>query len=296
MFSHVDKLRNTSIRAHRATKKKLLDAIKNDYLDHVMTTKFFIDHAVADYKNCLKTNNASWTFKRPLKVDFSSGKPSLTVGNETYSITDKDKEWIAAEALNHSLSVYLIWCFEEFEIFLKNTYALVEFMDNANWQENDFGNRTLKEIEFNKFSEYQARVRANNKLSSDEIIKRLKKLCPLIKTWEGAGVGKTKKFHWRIAYITRIRHILVHKAGTIDDINYFEQCLRGDLGLRDNKDFDSFLLAMRQMYIVNHGERQSNIVLFDVNSRTMANKCNTLIDILQLYTEFVYEAVKRKCL
>ena len=68
MFTNVKKLSHTSVRARIATKQKLLNAIKEDYLDHAMTTKFFIDDVVGEYQRNSQKRSLYWAAKRPLKT------------------------------------------------------------------------------------------------------------------------------------------------------------------------------------------------------------------------------------
>ena len=107
MFTNVKELSHTSIRSRIATKQKLLNAIKEDFLDHVMTTKFFIDNAVKEYQHFSKKGDLYWAFKKPMEIDFSSNEPLLKVSKRTYSVNEEDKIWLAEETLSHSLSIYL---------------------------------------------------------------------------------------------------------------------------------------------------------------------------------------------
>ena len=294
MFTNVKKLSHTSVRARIATKQKLLNAIKEDYLDHAMTTKFFIDDVVGEYQRNSQKRSLYWAAKRPLKIDFSSGTPLLKVSERTYSVTAKDKRWISEETLSHSLSVYFIWCFEEFEIFLKRIYAFVGFMNKTNWQGGDFGTTVLKDIKLNTYDEYLSNVNKNSKLSSTEILKRLRKICPVIVNWEFSGIRNFKNLHWWIAYITLIRHVLVHRTGEVENTDKFEKRLRDELGVGQNNNFTEFLSVINAKYM-RHSEKRCHISLCDFSkSSGIAKKCDDLLDILQIYTEFICEAVKRE--
>lgn len=294
MFTNVKKLGHTSVRSRIATKQMLLNAIKEDFLDHVMTTKFFIDNAVKEYRYSSKKDDLYWAFKKPIEIDFSSSKPLLKVSKRTYSVNEEDKIWLAEETLSHTLSIYLIWSFEEFEIFLKRIYAFIGFMNKSNWQGCDFGTTVLRDIKLTTFDEYLSAVNKNSKLSSTEILKRLRKICPDIVNWEFSGIRNLKNLHWRIAYITLIRHVLVHRTGEVENTDKFEKRLRDELGVGQNNNFTEFLSVINAKYM-RHSEKRCHISLCDFSkSSGIAKKCDDLLDILQIYTEFICEAVKRE--
>ena len=292
MFTNVKELSHTSIRSRIATKQKLLNAIKEDFLDHVMTTKFFIDNAVKEYQHSSKKGDLYWAFKKPIEIDFSSNEPLLKVSKRTYSVNEEDKIWLAEETLSHSLSIYLIWSFEEFEIFLKRLYAFIGFMDKSNWQGCDFGTAVLRDIKLTTYDEFLSTVNKNSKLSSTEILKRLRKICPNIVNWEFSGIRNLKNLHWRIAYITLIRHVLVHRTGEVENTDKFEKRLRDELGVGNSKDFAAFLSRMNAKYM-QHLEGRCHISLCDFFKPSgIAKKCDELLDTLQIHTEFICEAVK----
>lgn len=294
MFTNVKNLSHTSVRSRIATKQKLLNAIKEDFLDHVMSTKFFIDNAVEKYQRSLKKGDLCWAAKRPFKIDFSSSEALLKVSKRTYSVNEEDKIWLAEETLSHSLSMYLIWSFEEFEFFLKRIYAFIGFMNKTNWQGCDFGTTVLKDIKLNTYDEYLSTVNKNSKLSSTEILKRLRKICPDIVNWEFSGIRNLKNLHWRIAYLTLIRHVLVHRTGEVENTDKFEKRLRNELGVGNSKDFTAFLSRMNAKYM-QHSDGRCHISLCDFfKPLGTAKKCDELLDTLQIHTEFICEAVKRE--
>ena len=135
-------------------------------------------------------------------------------------------------------------------------------------------------------------VNKNSKLSSTEILKRLRKICPDIRNWELSGIRNLKNLHWRIAYITFIRHVLVHRTGEVENTDKFEKRLRDELGVGNSKDFAAFLSRMNAKYM-QHSEGRCHISLCDfLKSSGIAKKCDELLDTLQIYTEFICEMVK----
>jgi hypothetical protein len=50
MISNVSKFSNKGKRSRLSTKKKLLEAIREDFRNHIMATKFFVDLAVENYQ------------------------------------------------------------------------------------------------------------------------------------------------------------------------------------------------------------------------------------------------------
>ena len=112
--------------------------------------------------------------------------------------------------------------------------------------------------------------------------------------WEFSGIRNLKNLHWWIAYITLIRHVLVHRAGEVENNDKFEKRLRDELSVGNSKDFTAFLLRMNAKY-VQHLAGRYHISLCDLSkSSGIAKKCDDLLDFLQIYAEFICEAVKRE--
>ena len=293
MISKLKKLRKTTIRARMVTKQKLLDAIYEDFLYNLMTAKLFTKYALNMYENNLTIPSNIALLSNPYDIDFSSQFLSLKSSDKIYSLVEEKNNGFAKEILEYSLGINLIWGFEEFEVFLKRIYAFVGFMDKTNWQGGDFENKVLKDIKFKEYEEYLSSVNKNKKLSSySEIVKRLRKLYPQIEKWESNGISQYENLHWKIAYIAKLRHLLVHRSGAVEDRNKFVGNLEDEFGLKNNDEFTKFLSLMNSNYLQFYKARLY-ISLYDSNKTSInTHKCDYLFNVLQIYARLICEAIK----
>lgn len=134
-------------------------------------------------------------------------KIALEIHNHTLLHKNKQYQWLLVEA------------YEEFEDFLEKTYAYLGKKDNSAWPLNDFGPTTLPELAKKDFEWHLDRATAK-KGGPESILSYFKNKFHSLKSIETNNSIKINMF-LAITLISKLRHVIVHKGGTVSDVDTF---------------------------------------------------------------------------
>lgn len=133
---------------------------------------------------------------------------------------NKQYQWLLAEA------------YEEFEDFLESVYAYVGYTNRTLWPMKDFGSITLSEIDNKNFNWFLEQSK-NKKNVPKSIISFFANNFERIREIEHSNALKIN-FKFIITLIEKMRHIIVHKSGVVEDKKLFIDRILRDSGLFNN--------------------------------------------------------------
>lgn len=134
-------------------------------------------------------------------------------------VSQKNKQycWLLAEA------------YEEFEDFLERIYAYIGIKDNSSWFLTDFGNISISDLPAKPYEWYLERAK-NKRDIPQSILTRLRTLYPKISESETDNKLNVN-FKVAIELIAKLRHIIVHRGGKVEDRNVFLENVLKSAGL-----------------------------------------------------------------
>ena len=176
---------------------------------------------------------------------------SLPIGSMETDI-DKKREFLK-EILEQAHQLYLAWCFEKYEAFLKNLYVTIGSIDYTLWSNSDF-KKTENPYDWTK-DDFYNRIFSGNKYDAQILRKRFLGIAPNITKGEAPHNYRMtppvyeENYLWYIVYITLLRHYIVHTQGKIRDINRFNEKIQTILGLTNNPELSDFLISYNNIFL-----------------------------------------------
>lgn len=151
-------------------------------------------------------------------------------GNKVSSIEDrqlavvlhknKQYQWLLSEA------------YEAFEDYIEVAYAYMGYKNVNTWPLKDFGNIYLNELDSKEFGWYLEKT--NNKQEKPKsILNQFRKVFPELQTLESNNKLKIN-LKLAVILIEHLRHIIVHKGGTVSDKENFHKIVLKKSGLYTN--------------------------------------------------------------
>jgi hypothetical protein len=193
--------------------------------------------SLTEYANSLKENNLLAGFPSSLhNIYFYSAKDGTArlLAHKSSSIEDninstilhknKQYQWLLAEA------------YEVYEDFLQNIYAFLGYNNNELWPLSDFGAITLNELKTKEFIFFQKQAK-NKKDIPHSILSKLREILPKYMALE-ANNKINKNIKLMIILIEKLRHIIVHCGGVVQDKNEFIEGIFQKAGLFNNGKYD----------------------------------------------------------
>lgn len=162
---------------------------------------------------------------------------------------NKQYQWLLAEA------------YEEFEDCLEGLWAYVGFKNTENWPLQDFGNIRLAELSGKDFEWFQRKA-AKKKGAPSSIVNTFRREFPEIQ-----NIEKKNKLgvdlYLAITLIEKVRHVVVHKGGVVEDKDGFFRSVLEGCGLFNsgnpetkNKDFVEVVFG--------GGQYSNHIILLEI--------------------------------
>lgn len=148
---------------------------------------------------------------------------------------------------NKQYQWFLVESYELYEKFLEDLYVILGFYDNSFWSSQDFGNISINEISTKNKEWFKERVKYK-KEKPYSIIKLLRKKLPNMKEYEegrdifinGIQAYREEKYKvnykFYMAFISELRHCIVHDRGYIENKDKFLEKILKDIGLNNKKD------------------------------------------------------------
>lgn len=217
---------------------------------------------------------------------FFYGHKKLSVKDKHLSVflhKNKQYQWLLSEA------------YEEFEDCIERLYAYAGFTNNDFWPLKDYGSITLNEIKNKDFRWFEEQA-INKKDAPASIINKFRVSFPNIKKVEEKNeLGVNLKL--AITLVEFLRHVIVHRGGTVLDKSKFRDRILKKSGLHNNgkvaeehtQFIDSFFGS---------GDYDKTIILLEVPTNpeipvdTHLNVLDMLFGYLMAYVHLIYESLK----
>lgn len=195
---------------------------------------------------------------------------------------NKQYQWLLAEA------------YEAFEDFLENAYAFAGFNDNNFWPLQDYGNISLKKVQEKPLSWFVTQAKKKNDTPSS-IINKFREIFPeIVSVEQKNSLGVNLRL--AIIFIELLRHVIVHKSGTVSDKDEFIKRVLQKAGLYNNGRADEKYIQ----YINAHfgsAEYENTITLLEVRVYpeipldVHVNVFEILSGHLMAYAHLIYESL-----
>ena len=202
---------------HRATKniaKKELIKL-NEYANNLKSNPELQEHSKSLH------NMSFYDLKTGDNIFY--GFKELSVGDRYLHVLlhkNKQYQWLLAEA------------YEEFEDFIENIYAFYGSINNSFWPLKDYGSISLSELNEKNYDWYLEQAR-KKKDTPKSILNRFRKQFPELTKVEVNNKLDTN-LSLVITLVEKLRHIIVHKGGSVDNKNEFIKLVTQESGLYNN--------------------------------------------------------------
>jgi len=195
----------------------------------------------------------------------------------SFTIEQKNKlyQWLLVDA------------FENFETFLKETYALAGYIDNSIWVCEDFGKISLEEIQNKSFAWFLKQ--SKNKHHRDPAISILNRLRVVFPELEKIEAENSLNINFKLALILimQFRHVIVHRSGEIIDKEEFTQNVFRKAGLSQNETHNRFVKHFYENMLATN-----QIELFELKVGIgRYDRFAHLLKILLAYADFISEKI-----
>lgn len=243
-------------------------------------TKNATDKALKNYIEHEKNSNETYQ-RTGYKSSFMSGNSFFCRDIETgqtkgLASRENNYENIVKNIHIHQNKQYmwlLVEAYEELEKYIDKLYAYIGYIDNNFWIAKDFGNIEINKIKNNDFEWFLDRV---SKIGHrpEVIYNRLRKKIPIIDYLEHNNKLDIN-YKFVIMLISKIRHIIVHNSGIIEDVDKFSDTILKAIGVSKDSETGEKLLSNIYFYI---GEIDSTTSIVLLEYRDRKNKQESPID------------------
>ncbi|CAK2554421.1 conserved hypothetical protein [Vibrio crassostreae] len=196
---------------------------------------------------------------------------------------NKQYQWLLSEA------------YEEFEDCIESLYAYAGFTNNNFWPLNDYGNITLSEIKNKDFNWFEEQA-INKKGAPTSIINKFRSsFFEIEKLEEKNELGVNLRL--AITLVELLRHVIVHRGGTVLDKSKFRERVLKKSGLYNNGKVSEEHSQLIDSFF-GSGDYDKMIVLLEVPTNpdipldTHINVLDLLIGYLMAYIHIIYESLK----
>ncbi len=162
---------------------------------------------------------------------------------------------------NKQFQWFLVEAYELYEDYLNNLYAYLGFKDHNFWPAKDYGNISINDIPSKDFYWFKDQVE-KIKGRPESLYRQIKKRIPTIEYIETNNTLETD-FRFYILLISKLRHIIVHNGGYINDINKFRSLILRELGISENSSIAASYKATIDLYI-GHNESKNFVLLLEL--------------------------------
>ena len=217
---------------------------------------------------------------------FFYGQKKLSVKDKQISVDlhkNKQYQWLLSEA------------YEEFEDCIERLYAYAGFINNDFWPLKDYGAITLSEIENKDFNWFEEQA-TNKKDTPASIINKFRSSFPnIMKIEEKNELGVNLRL--AITLIEHLRHVIVHRGGTVLDKNKFRYNILKKCGLLNNGNIAEEHTQFIDGFL-GSGDYEKTIFLLEVpiNQKipqgAYINVLDKLTGYLMAYVHLIYVSIK----
>lgn len=215
--------------------------------------------------NCFETNKPIFYDQRLLTID--------DVKQNIRHRKNRQYQWLIAEA------------YEKFEEFIENIYAYLGMPELNFWSLQDYGNITFQELKQCDFEWYrkQAKVR---KGGASGIFKKIYKKFGISLCYHDVPLNIL------ISFIEMMRHIIVHRRGTVASKENFFKDVFSSAGISTNDRRSEHIRKLFNMYFL---DKKLKNTVFILELQDNIGPLQTFINIFDLLIEILLNAAYRIC-
>ncbi len=275
-------------RIRRATKKKLLQAIYDDFFNHVESTEIFIIDAIESHEQRIK-NKIDFPATKLPTFSFEADHPSgIYQTGKMFYIPKKNLKTTCRDVLNYQLCLYFVWCFEKFEQFLSQIYAYICFTKLADWEiAHNYQNAPGDFL--------STLVLAKRHKDYSKTIPKLQETFRFIADKEESGLKDYQHLKWHIYFFAKMRNHIVHCATDIEDMAKFREDITKKVGCTNCRNFKTFLDRMTARYVKSAEKffpAKVWLLSNDPHENT-ATKCGSTNHVFLAYASLVKTAIEK---
>lgn len=229
-------------------------------------------------------------------IDLRAKDPQILPIGFLESNFETKKEYLE-ELVNQIHLWYLAWCFEKYEMLLKEVYVVIGRLDHNYWLASDFGSVKMGDIANGTWQDFEKQIFQSTRYDANYLRKRFADISPSIIESEKVQDQFFYQYNyfWYISYITQLRHHIVHTQGKIFSLDKFNEKLQQITGLNNNTDFERFLAEHNNMYLKKNGDIFSINMLDntpDINSKKYQILSQHLGNHAYLLVASIYDILK----
>lgn len=198
---------------------------------------------------------------------------------------NKQYMWLFAEA------------YEEFEIFLRSTYACIGRHDNTFWPLRDYGSATINELDKKPFDWFEIRAK-RKKDSPSSILNIFRTKITEIKDIES---NNALEINLRLALTLaeQLRHVIVHNGDKVRNKSKFVELILKNSGLFNNGKYDSDNADLINQFF-GSGDYENYIMLLEIPKETefpipmYINMFEIMTNFMISYSHFLTGALEKR--
>jgi len=186
---------------------------------------------------------------------------------------NRQYQWLLAEA------------YEKFEQLIEHAYAFLGKKEYSFWADKDYGNYDSNDMEKYDFGWYVNRAH-HRKNGAIGILNKFYNEFDINIQWDDLPL----RFY--ITSIEKMRHIIVHKRGTVSDKDIFLKKIISDAGISINdKRYDKMCKFLEAYFL----DQKHPNTIFLLEIRNNIGPLPTLLNIFELLTSVLLNAAYRIC-
>lgn len=248
-----------------------------------------------EYAEQLKENPSLEEFSFSLHSMYFSDPHTGTArrfGFRKSSVKDRYKQVVFQK--NKQYCWLLAEAYEEFEDFLEMIYAYIGLQDNSSWLMIDFGNISISDLPTKTYEWYLERAKKKRDVPQS-ILTRLRLLHPKIVESETDNKLNVN-LKVAIELIAKLRHIIVHRGGKVDDRNLFLEDVLKSAGLWNQGKFQPGYEAFVSNFF-GQGELERVVALIEVRTHPEISldihhdRFGELTGYLVAYAVLIYQCI-----
>ena len=225
---------------------------------------------------------------------FRSAKEGTAVFFGSKKITTEERKLAVILHKNKQYQWLLAEAYEEFEDFLENIYAYAGFKNHNFWPLRDYGNISLEDLKLKPLTWFEEQAKKKKDIPSS-IINKFRESFPKIADIEIKN-GLEVNLRFVLVLIEFLRHVIVHKGGTVSDKEEFIKRVLQKAGVYNNgKPNEKYITDINAYF--GDSEYKNTIVLIEVSVDsgspvdTYVNVFDILSGYLMAYAHLICESL-----
>ncbi|QSV17304.1 hypothetical protein [Photobacterium ganghwense] len=212
---------------------------------------------------------------------------SITFGRMSVNIDESIKHTLYQK--NKQYLWLLVEAYEYYEDFLEELYACVGYSNSELWPLSDFGKIYHSDLVGKDYSFYLDKARSQK--NTKEILKYFRSKIPDLKNIERNNENGTN-FLYLVSLISKLRHIIVHNGGVINDLGVIIDRIYSDAELPKSE--NSYSDDIKFYFSPKNSAYHVEILEYRINNHFLQpyhDTCSALIEGLAAHAYLIHSKV-----